>query len=415
MGASTTSTFASLLKTRYTGDKVQSLTYTDRPLLALLSKSTEFSGDGMKIPVIDVNPQGVAAQSLAIAQGAQTSLSAKHFTLTVGDYYGSVEIGGKVMALSRNNMGAFLENKVAEIDALYEQIANNLHIHLWGNGGGALGQRASISTNTITLTDKSDVFAFEVGMTLAASANDGSDSGHALRTGSPGYTTVSSRSPEDGTVTVASAAAITSFSDSDYLFRYGDFFGNTGAGIIKGVQAYITATSSPAALFGMTRTSDPIKLAGCRVVSGDLTGLSDEDRIKKLGAYMRGRYQAKVGKHAFMHPEDWQQLEVALNSRGVRSLDDSSTGIGFATLNVTMGGTNVRIYCDHAAPKGTFMVLNLDNWKLWSAGELIRPVQADGLTILRKSTTNDFEYRLESWPQLACNAPLNNGRVALNA
>jgi hypothetical protein len=59
--------------------------------------------------------------------------------------------------------------------------------------------------------------------------------------------------------------------------------------------------------------------------------------------------------------------------------------------------------------------MNLDNWKLWSAGELIRPVQADGLTILRKSTTNDFEYRLESWPQLACNAPLNNGRVTLNA
>jgi hypothetical protein len=412
MGASTTTTFASLLKTRYTPDKVQSLTYTDRPLLALLAKSTEFSGDGMKIPVIDVNPQGVAAQSLSIAQGAQTSLSAKHFTLTVGDYYGSVEIGGKVMALSRNNMGAFLENKVAEIDALYEQIANNLHIHLWGNGGGSLGTRASISGNIVTLGDASDVFAFEVGMTVAASANDGSDTGHALRSGT---TTVASRSPEAGTVTLTDQSLIVSFANSDHLFRYGDFFGNTGAGIIKGVQAYITATASPAALFGMTRTSDPIKLAGCRVASGDLTGLSDEDRIKKLGAYMKGRYQAKVGKHAFMHPEDWQQLEVALNSRGIRSLDEQSTGIGFATLNVTMGGTNVRIYCDHACPKGTFFVMNLDNWKLWSAGELIRPVQADGLTILRKSTTNDFEYRLESWPQLACNAPLNNGRVTLNA
>jgi len=411
MPASTTTTFASLLKTRYTTDKVQSLTYTDRPLLALLSKSTEFSGDGMKVPVIDINPQGVAAQSLSIAQGAQTSLSAKHFTITVGDYFGSVEIGGKVMALSRNNMGAFLENKVAEIDALYEQIANNLHIHLWGNGGGSLGQRASLSTNTVTLTDKSDVFAFEVGMTVAVSANDGSDSAHATR---PGTTTVASVSPEDGTVTLTNAGAYTGFQDADHMFRSGDFFGNTGAGVIKGVQAYITASSSPAALFGMTRTSNPTKLAGCRVISSELTGLSDEDRIKKLGAYMRGRYQAKVGKHAFMHPEDWQNLEIALNSRGVRSFEDTTTGTGFTALNVTIGGQVVKVYCDHAAPKGTFFVLNLDNWKLWSAGELIKPVQADGLTILRKSTTNDFEYRLESWPQLACNAPLNNGRVPLN-
>jgi hypothetical protein len=43
--------------------------------------------------------------------------------------------------------------------------------------------------------------------------------------------------------------------------------------------------------------------------------------------------------------------------------------------------------------------------------DLIHPVTADGLTILRKGTTNDYEYRLESWPQLACNAPLYNGRV----
>jgi len=360
------------------------------------------------VPLIDVNPQGVAAESLAKAQAALTNLSSKKFTLTLGDYYGVVEVGGKVMALARNNLGAFLENKLAETDGLYEQIADNLHIHLWGNGGGAIGQRASAATNVITLADKSDVFAFEVGMTVVASSADGSGGSDALRTGS---TTVASVQPDDGTVTLTSAAAITSFADNDYLFRAGDFFGNVGAGIIKGVQAYITATNSPGTLFGMTRTSNATRLAGCRVTATDLTGQNIEQRIKTLGAYMGGRYKAKIGTDGYLNPEDWQTLEILLNSRGIRSLDDDRTKFGFRVLEVVMGGQNVRIYADRAAPKGTFFVLRNENWKLWSAMELIHVAQADGLTLLRKGTTNDYEYRLESWPQLACNAPLYNGRV----
>lgn len=406
--ASTITTFAALLKTRYTSDKVENLTLAERPFLARLAKSGEFSGDGMVVPLIDINPQGVAAESLAKAQAALTNLSSKKFTLTLGDYYGVVEVGGKVMALARNNLGAFLENKLAETDGLYEQIADNLHIHLWGNGGGAIGQRASAATNVITLVDKSDVFAFEVGMTVVASSADGSSGSDALRTGS---TTVASVQADDGTVTLTSAAAISSFADNDYLFRAGDFFGNVGAGIIKGVQAYITATNSPAALFGMTRTSNPTRLAGCRVASGDLTGQNIEQRIKMLGAYMGGRYKAKIGTDGYLNPEDWQTLEILLNSRGIRSLDDDRTKFGFRVLEVVMGGQNVRIYADRACPKGTFFVLRNENWKLWSAMELIHVAQADGLTLLRKGTTNDYEYRLESWPQLACNAPLYNGRV----
>lgn len=407
--ASTITTFAALLKTRYTSDKIQNLTEAERPLLARLTKSSEFSGDGMVVPLIDVNPQGVAAQNLSTAQSSQTSLSSKKFTITLGDYFGSVVIGGKVMALSRNNLGAFLENKIAETDGLYEQIADNLHIHLWGNGGGAIGQRASISSNTVTLVDPSDVFAFEVGMTVVASGDgDGGAGTEALRTGS---TTVASVQPEAGTVTFANAASITSFANNDYLFRAGDFFGSVGAGIIKGVQAYITATASPGVLFGMTRTSQPTRLAGCRVAAADLTGLNIEQRIKTLGAYMGGRYRAKIGTDGYLNPEDWQTLEILLNSRGIRSLDDDRTKFGFRVLEVVMGGQSVRIYADRACPKGTFFVLRNENWKLWSAMELIHAVMADGLTLLRQGTTNDYEYRLESWPQLACNAPLYNGRV----
>lgn len=410
MGASTLTTYDSLLKRRYPQSKVNDLTVAERPLLAMLTKDTSFSGSAMSIPLIQTNPQGVAALDLNTAQTNATNVVPKNFLITVGDYFGSVSIGSKVILASRDNPGAFLSNKTVEMNGIIETASDSMHKHVWGNGGGALGQRKSISTNTVTLVDPATVYAFDEGMTVVASGDgDGSAGTENLRTGS---TTVASKDPENGTITLTSAAGITSFADNDYLFRQGDFFGSSGAGIIKGVQAYIVASSaSVPTLFGMTRTSNPIKLAGCRIGSSDLTGRTTEERIKKLGARMVGYYKMKMFDKGFMNPEDWQDLEISLNARGIRALEDTSTKFGFMSLRVTAGGQNVDIIPDYGCPKGTFFGLRMGTWKLWSMLDLIHTVNGDGLTILRKSTTNDYEFRIEGFPQLACDAPGWNGRV----
>jgi len=409
--ALTLTTYDSLLKRRFTPQKVQDLTEADRPLMARLKKDPSFSGSAMQVPLIYGRPQGIAAQSLAIAQGSTSNVLPKHFLLTIADYFGTVDISSKVMLASRDNPGAFLSSKTADIDGLYEQMADNTHQLLWGNGGGALGRRASAATNVITLTEKTQVFAFEVGMTVAASSGDGSSGSDALRSG---QTTVASRDPEAGTITLTSAAAISSFADNDYLFRYGDFAGNSGANLITGIQAYIPSTSASIPnLFGMVRTTDPIKLGGSRLASADYAGLGAEERIKKLGSRMTGAYKMKCFDTGYMNPEDWQNLEISLNSRGIRQLTDNSTRFGFNVLQVGVAGTLVTIYADRCVPKGTFFGLRQDTWTLWSMTEWLHPLAGDGLTMLRKSMTNDFEYRLESFPQLGQNAPGWNGRVPL--
>jgi len=128
---------------------------------------------------------------------------------------------------------------------------------------------------------------------------------------------------------------------------------------------------------------------------------------------MAGRLKSKVPTHGFLNPEEWQQLEGQLQSRGIRSLDDESTRFGFKTLSVMAGGAECRIYADRACPTGNFFGLRMDNWTLTSMEELIHPLMGDGLTLLRAPTTNDFEYRLESFCQLYTNAPLWQGRVPL--
>lgn len=408
--ASTMTTYAALLKTRYTTKKVEDLSMSTRPFLARLNKDTDFSGDGTVIPLIHANPQGVAGSRTG-AQSAASNLKSKKFTLTHAEYDGEVEIGDDVLVASRNNPGAFLSNKTAEIDGLYEQVADTIAIHLTGNGGGALGRRLSASTNVITLYNGHDTYAFEEGMTVVASDADGEDAADSLRSGS---TTVASVERAAGTVTLASAAAISSFANDDYLFRANEFAGDTAIKIIKGLGAYITATDVPGTLFGMTRTSDPSRLAGIRVASAELTGKNNEERLRWLCSLMTGRHKGPGPTDIYMNPEDWEYLASSLQAKGNRPLKDETTRFGFQNIELLTGGGMVKIFSDRYFPKGTAFALRMQNWTLYSMLELIHPVERDGLTILRKASTNDYAYRLISYPQLACNAPGYNGRVTLN-
>lgn len=406
--ASTLTTFGSLLKRRYDATKIENLTQADVPIMALIGKDENGSGDGHNIPLIHTNPQGTAA-SVASSQTASTNLKAKHFVLTYGEYNGSVSIGDKVIKASRNNIGAFLANKTAEIDGLYTQMGQDLAAFLYGNGGLAIGRRASAATNVITLTEPADLIHFEEGQIVGASDNDGSAGTDALRSGT---TTVSSVQRDAGTVTLASAAAITSFADNDYLFKVGTFAGNTTAYVIAGLQAFIhsTGTSVPN-LYSMVRTSDPVRLAGCRLPSTAYASKSTLERLKLLGAYMSGRYKSNKFDTCLMHPEDWEKLEISLMSQGTRALTDDSTRFGFRVIEATLGGRAVKIYSDPYCPKGIAFLIAKQFWTLWSMGKLFSPVEEDGLNMLRASTTNDYEHRVVCYPALVTNAPLYHGRV----
>lgn len=400
------------MKARYTDKKVEDLTSADAPLYSMIEK-VPMSGESMIVPLIAANPQGasrVLANAQTAAAGTGGNVQGFKFILTPGDYSGSVTIGDKVIKASKDNPGAFLRNKSAEIDGLYTQIGDITSTYLYSNGGNAIGRRSSASTNVITLTDPYDVMNFEVGMYVQAADNDGT-SASAARTGST-YVTAVDRAA--GTVTLNSAAAITSFADNDYLFRLGDYLGNTGNTIFYGLRAYLAATTAPAALYSMTRTSDPVRLAGAYVPTADISGKSIEERIQILGAYMTGRYKGKGATHAFMNPEDWQDLAVSLQTKGIRPLQDSEAKFNFEALNVVLGGRTVKIYADRFCPKGTFFALRLSNWSFYYLGEKpIHTLNEDGLDMVRGSTTNDYEYRVVSYAVPCTNAPGWSGRVSL--
>jgi hypothetical protein len=407
---STTTTFAFALKARYTDKKVQNLTEADRPLYSMIEK-VPMSGESMIVPLIAGNPQGLS-QALTTAQtaaaGTGGNVQGFKFILTPGDYSASVTIGDKVIKASKDNPGAFLRNQTAEIDGLYSQVADTLATYLYSNGGNAIGRRSSASSTVITLTDPYDVMNFEVGMYLQFSTDDGS--GAVAPKAGTAYVTAVDRAA--GTVTVN--AQIGTAADNDYIFRSGDYLGNTGNTIFYGLRAYLAASTAPGALYSMTRTSDPVRLAGAYVPTADISGRSMVERIQMLGAYMTGRYKGPGATHAFMNPEDWQDLAVALTSQGIRPLQDKDQKFNFESLNWVLGGRTVKIYADRFCPKGTFFALKLDTWSFYHLGPApIHVFNEDGLEMVRGATTATYEHRLVSYPVPCTNAPGYNGRVSL--
>jgi len=416
--ASTLTSFDAFLKQYYNPQKVENLTMAGKPLFARIKKNTEIGGKTWNVPILYVNPQGVAGPGgLSTAQTAAAGIGGNiqgvQWSITMGDYFGTVSIGDKVLMASRNNIAAFLEDKTTEIDGLYEQVSNSLAQYLWRNGGGSTGKISSGGTTTsLTLTVPSDAFNFEVGEFIVASANDGSTSSDALLAGST-YITAIDRVAGILTTNTAPAA----WANGSFLFRQGDFAGNVSStALMKGVDAFITSSTSPGTLWGVTRTTDVQRLSGCKVASADVAGKGIEERIQLLGAYMAGRFRAMTagGQYeCYLHPEDWQNLSISLQSRGLRSLTDNSTQFNFEYIEVLSGGKRLKVFADPYVVKGTAYILRMDNWVLGSYGELIRTLNGDGLSMLRAATSNDYEYRLQSYPAVSCNAPGFNGRVAL--
>jgi len=186
--------------------------------------------------------------------------------------------------------------------------------------------------------------------------------------------------------------------------------------VIKGVQAFITATAAPPALWGITantRAVDPERFAGCRVDAAELNGKTYEERIKLLLARMTGVYKSKRPTAGFMHPEDFSTLDTILSARGQRVLTDANTQFGFSKIDVATPAGTLPVYTDRHCPKGTFFALRMEDWAIHSMGEILHPQARDGFQMLRRASSTDYEFRLISYPLLANRAPKNSGRVSL--
>lgn len=405
MGLDLTS-FAPALKTYYPPDKIEKMIYADRPLMAMIPKDETFVGDSSKETTMYGNPQNISANfANAQAQSANSSYAA--FILTRVKKYGFGFVDNETILASQSDKGAFLRALTEEMDNSIEGVAQALAVDLARDGSGALGQRASISTNTVTLSNPEDARNFEVGMTVEASATK---SGGSLRSGT---TTVTQVDTIAGTIELASAAAITSFADNDYLYRQGDY-----DACLSGWQAWIPydnrASELAASFFGVTRNVNATRLGG---VASDLSALPIEQAVSKAVTLV----EAEGGKpdYGFMSFEDFEDLRNALGSKVyynevTTSASQTKYGsIGFSGIRIHGSNGIITVLADRTIVPGRFYLMTSRSWKLRSLGPIIDVFNTDSLPFLRQASSDGVEIRLTSYSNAVCRAPAWNGQFVL--
>lgn len=383
MAASDLTSVAFIYKRLYTDRAVGDLAMRDHPLFNKITKESGFTGSAFFYPIRYGNPQGVSA-AFASAQAAVASSKGLQLQASRKSKYGVITINGEALAASRDNKGAFMTLVTAETDGVIEEVGDHLAFDLYRDGNGIRGRRSSASTNVITLTVADDARNFKVGMLVGASANS---NGSSARTGS---TAVASVDEDAGTVTLTSAAAITSYADNDYMFAVGD---NNGV-CIEGLAA-LTPLAAPAgseSFRGVDRSVDTRRLAGVRI---DDTATYLEENLGLLGVKI-----AQVGKRAseaYCNPLKFHDMTRRRDAKIMMEDGGGTATVGFEYVTIATAAGTLKVYSDPDCPANRAYVCDSAAHYVKHLEGLPHIVQDDGRPSLRSSTADDIEARVRCW------------------
>lgn len=416
---STIATHAALLKTHYYGNKntIRDLTLGESPLLGLIAKK-EDAGQTNAWPIVLGHNQSSSAD-FASSQASAGSIFARQWAITMAKHYNVAQIDGDLIAYTKHDANAFLKEASASIDSSFRGAARRLSLHLYRDGFGDIGRLgnssfstavATLGTNTTTGLRPDLARNFEVGMRVVFAA---SQSGHALRA-SGAFLTVVSVDEDAGTVTFdANLSTITGIAQGDWMFAWRERQDSaTPARIVmSGLGAWVpssTPTSTP--FFGVDRSVHPTRLGGHRING---SSLAIRESLRRAAV----KVSAAGGRptHVFLGFDRWNDLAGELGS-AVEYTDikpDETAAVSFRSIVINGPKGPIKVVADNACPEDVAYMLQLDTWRLLSAGRYLGFLDDDGLRMLRQSSADGYEVRIGGYHQLACEAPGYNARISL--
>lgn len=367
----------------------------DHPFHRLVKKQGGFGGNTFDYAVRYGNPQGVSV-TFSDAQTDAASSKGVQFSASRFKKYGVITMDGEALAAAQEGpKGAFLDLVQSETEGILEELGDHLSFDLYRAGSGSRGRRSSASTNVITLTTVDDARNFKVGMTVLA--NDSDDA----TTPRSGTTTVAEVDEDAGTVTLTSAAAITSFADNDYLFANGD-----EGGCLEGLAALfpLTAPASGESFRGKDRSADTRRLSGVRV---DDTATSIEENAGLVGVKI-----GQVGKKAdsgFLNPIKFWEMVRRLNAKVEYAGGGGKADYGFEYVSIHTPAGSVKMYSDPDCPTNRGYILNMSSLCVKHLKGWPHIISDDGRPSLRQTSDDGVEARARSMGNLICTLPGANG------
>jgi hypothetical protein len=402
--------FSAFLKRLYPNKTPENVASRNRVWLSMVPKAEDFygyeSGGTLAIPLQYSNPGGRSKTPANVYTALGDQITAgkyARFLLTRGADYAAVQIGAEVLHASKRDSGAFAAARKQEVDGMLDELGRSLSLSLYGDGNNVAGQRSSASTNVITLSDADTAKNFRVGMTVSAGPNA---NGSSLRTGT---TTVANVDEDGGTITLTSAAAITSFADNDYLFETGDAAVSSTSVIGLAGWLPLTAPSGGDSFFGLDRSVDTTRLAGVRVNN---TSQSIEDNIMQVAERIH-RVSNTLPDIVLINPVNFTTLSKSYSAKIEFEGGGGSATVGFETIKVATSAGIVRVYPDPDCPANRGYVLSKKTWKFHHMLGVPHIVEDDGLMAVRIDGKDAVMVRGRLYGNLACDNPPANGVFAI--
>lgn len=353
------------------------------------------------------NDQGAAwGSNFTTAQANVGQTKGMQFTIPVRNGYRVCQIARVDLELSRDKEGAYDSLVTRHLKSATNGINDDIGFMLFRDGTGARGRRSgALSSNTVTLTVPDDARNFFVGMYVKAGISTSS-----LRAG---VTTVTKVDPDAGTITLADASQLTSFSANDYLFREGE----TGSVVMDGFDVLNPLTApSPGETFrgSNDRTAYTALLAGARLSAAQAAGLSIEERAMLVGTKI---YNAGgMSTHLILNPT--KALEVVERAAG-RTHYTGGGGkavFGFTGVKLVSPAGELEIVADPDCPVDVGRVTDLNDWVIEYAGpSFIHSAYAAetgagaNQFFVWKDSADAIEGRWSVIANLYCEEPRNHG------
>jgi hypothetical protein len=388
--------------------------YKDSPFLGLIKKNTKVGGRKMVVPTQYAQPAGTS-NTYATAVSGQSPGKYDAFEFAWVNKYTRLSITDNLIAQCSNDQYKVADAIDREVKTGIGAQKREICANLQRGTGGALGKISSISTTTITLTRTSDSYNFQVGDVIYCSSGNGDASGDSLRSGTPGYGTITAIDNVAGTVVCATNwNTLMGATAGDYLFKAGSFQ-NSCAGV-GGWVPFSTPTTGDS--FGtIDRSLYPQILAGSVYTGTSETNMS---AINNACGYILTAHGAP--SHIFMHPMDLARLANSVDFKGANIVlngqDDKgkTLKIGFKATEVHTFAGIIPIVADPYVPEYAPFITQIDTWELQSVGgDLVRFPEYDGLTWRRSSSADAWDADLKSYYNLGCNNPAASCRVILKS
>lgn len=399
MAVSNQQTVAHIYKRKYSDGRIVEIATRDRPTFYMMRKKGGFTGTDITYMVQIGFPQGIAG-TLTAAQAACETGKGVQFRAYRRPKYAVIRLDGEAMAACKND-GAFVALVTKETNGKIQEMGANFAFDLQGEGDGLRGRRASISTNTVTLSNPHDVPHFKLGMTVMAAQNaDGSSP----RTGTAKVVAID---PDNGTITLDDESTINTFSDNDYLFRSGD-----PGTCMEGMEA-LTPLVAPVYLTDdfrdVDRGQDVRALAGTRQAA---TGIVEDD----MGlAAVKVSTLNKSLTHAALHPINFWKVVKRGDAKVMYDKAGGKLQIGFQYIELQTPAGQIKVYSDPDVRITRARMFNQRSHYLHHLEGLPHIIRTNGDPHMQMATADTIEIRGRGWVNYIQDDPSEHAVVEVAA